>query len=150
MSNHAREGIEQLRSALAAKEQEIADLKLKEQVLYDLHEALGITWGDDPYARLAALTTARDEALAIVIRHRDRNSEMFNASKDLTDKTMLLAATGACEQIRIEIEAAARLRVTRQRIDEDDTKDDQARIGQAEKAPAPQHAATNEKVSSDV
>lgn len=30
-------------------------LQAKEQVLFDLHEALGVKWGDDPYAKITAL-----------------------------------------------------------------------------------------------
>lgn len=38
-----------------ALEKENGVLKLKEQVLYDIHAALGIKWGDDPYHVISEL-----------------------------------------------------------------------------------------------
>jgi hypothetical protein len=52
---------------LAAVEEEVTGLRNKEQVLYDIHHAMGIEWGDDPYsviARLAASERALEEMRA--------------------------------------------------------------------------------------
>lgn len=38
-----------------ALEQRCKELGAKEQVLYDIHEALGIRWGDDPYHAIKLL-----------------------------------------------------------------------------------------------
>ena len=45
-------------AAIAKLRKELEQAKRVEQVCYDLHEALGVKWGDDPYA---AITKLREE-----------------------------------------------------------------------------------------
>jgi hypothetical protein len=37
------------------------NLKDKEQVLFNIHDALGIKWGEDPYAVIAAMRQPQEE-----------------------------------------------------------------------------------------
>lgn len=46
------------------QEKRIKNLEAKEQVLYDIHNALGIKWGDDPYSAINSLKTAQSARVA--------------------------------------------------------------------------------------
>jgi hypothetical protein len=50
---------------------EINQLRNKEQVLYDMHKALGINWGDDPYAVINFKNTKIEELTKALKRVRD-------------------------------------------------------------------------------
>lgn len=47
-------------SAIAMRER-LAGLEAREQVMLDLHTALGVKFGDDPYARIQQLKDAANE-----------------------------------------------------------------------------------------
>jgi len=49
------EANELLQEELAKAREDAIGLKAKEQVLYDIHAALGIKWGDDPYSAINKL-----------------------------------------------------------------------------------------------
>jgi hypothetical protein len=60
----------------------------KAQVMFDLHAALGVRWGDDPYARIKVLLAA-EESLDAHAQERERLTEQYDA---LSKEAINLAA----------------------------------------------------------
>lgn len=61
MFEEAKTSWEQANEGWFQADKKIAELEAKEQVLYDIHDALGIKWGDDPYKRIAELEAKLEE-----------------------------------------------------------------------------------------
>lgn len=55
---------EKAESALQDMQRELAQAKRVEKVCYDLHEALGVKWGEDPYAAIRSLAPAQEQQVA--------------------------------------------------------------------------------------
>lgn len=61
---------------------EVAQLKLKERVLMDMHMVLGVEWGDDPYAAIARLSKDA-QRLRDLLTKIDDNWPLHGASHEL-------------------------------------------------------------------
>ena len=94
----------------------IDGLRKKERVLYDIHDALGIKWGEDPYAKIkqfqAALVEKSDMLASERVRHRvkiqGRDKQIAELQKEIErltaiDKAKVFVAKDADAQLIEEL-----------------------------------------------
>lgn len=91
-----REGLTRLTARLTEAE-------AKAQVALDLHGALGVRWGDDPYLRIQELKAFEDQALALVATNKEKQAA-WNQWLDLRKRAR--NSTSGAEQDALLEEAA--------------------------------------------